>query len=114
MVGEIFISEYQTKEYKAEPVGYSALHAYGAPYFNTCHCLSSLYFNILRVVAATVPSESELQSWTILWLNTSLRISSLLPSALRKKYLRIKPIQPIHDLEHLYPISTATYKIQYW
>jgi len=49
-------------------------------------------------VAATVPSESEFQSWTILWLNTLLRTSSLLwpmnnlslcplvhcPSALRK------------------------------
>ena len=53
---------------------------------------------ILRVLPATVISESEFQSHTILWLNTFLRISSLLwhisnlslrplvhhPSALRK------------------------------
>ena len=44
----IYISGYQTTEYKAEPVGYSALHAYGAPYFSACHCLSSLDLNILR------------------------------------------------------------------
>ena len=64
---------YQNTEYKAEPVWYSALYAYSA-----CHCLSRLVLNILRVVAATVPSESEFQSWTILWLNTFLRTSSLL------------------------------------
>ena len=50
-------SEYQTTKYKTEPVGYSALHAYGAPYFSACHCLSSLDLNILRVVTATVPSQ---------------------------------------------------------
>ena len=55
------LSGYQTTEYKAEPVRYSAFHAHGVPYFSACHCLSSLDLNILRVVAATVHSESEFQ-----------------------------------------------------
>ena len=59
-------------EYKAEPVWYSALSASDVPYLNTFNCLSSLDLNILRVVAATVNSESEFQSCPILWLNTFL------------------------------------------
>jgi len=69
---------YQNTEDKAEPVWYSALYAYSATYLIACHCLSSLVLNILKVVVATVPPESEFQSWTILWLNTFLQTSSLL------------------------------------
>ena len=69
---------YQNMEYKAEPVWYSALHGYAATYLIACHCLSSLVLNILRVVSVTIHSESEFESWTILWLNTFLRTSSLL------------------------------------
>ena len=70
----------------------------GATYLIACHCLSSLDLKILSVVAATVISENEFQSCTIVWLNTLFWISSVLwrisslslcslvhrPSALRK------------------------------
>jgi len=79
-------------------VWYSALYGYSAIYLLACYCLSGLVLNILRVVAATVPSESEFQSWTFVWLNMFLWTSRLLwrtsnlflcpmvhrPSALRK------------------------------
>ena len=60
---------YQNTEYKADSVWYSALYSYSATYLIAYHCLPILVLNILRVVATTVPSESEFQSWTILWLN---------------------------------------------
>ena len=68
MVKAAWILGYQNMEYKAEPVWYSALYTYIAIYLIACHCLSSLILNILRVVAATIPSENELQCWTFLWL----------------------------------------------
>ena len=49
----VVISGYQTTEYKAEPVGYSALHAYGSTYFSACHCLSSLDLNIYQIKKRT-------------------------------------------------------------
>ena len=64
-----WIHGYQNTEYKTEPVWYSTLSTYGATYIIACHCLSSLDLKILRVVAATVISESEFESYTILWLN---------------------------------------------
>jgi len=46
----------------AAPVWYSAFYAYTATYLIACPCLSSLVLNIMRVVASTVPSESEFLS----------------------------------------------------
>ena len=72
---------------------------------------------MLRVVAATVISEGEFQSCTVLWLNTFLRISNLLseacPSALW--YIALQFSESItRDLADLDHVSAVTYEIQRW